>query len=62
MHGSPLSNVQLEISLTLVYAACFLASMVTIWSQKQKRGQPKLANPLIFMVGGAGIEPATSTV
>ena len=30
--------------------------------QKRKRATDWLRNPLIFMVGGAGIEPATSTV
>ena len=32
------------------------------WSFTIKKGNAKSRNPLMFMVGGAGIEPATSTV
>jgi len=31
-------------------------------SRKRKRGCGMTRNPLIFMVGGTGIEPVTSTV
>ena len=31
-------------------------------ANNKKRGNALSRNPLIFMVGGAGIEPATSTV